>query len=85
MATPNDMEREHRETWAGFCKLLTAVIIVVAVLLGGMALFLTSTPPPATPERESGPPGRVARSRHVCGGKADRSFSRRSRSRRRRS
>jgi hypothetical protein len=41
MATPNDMEREHRETWAGFCKLLTAAIIVVAVLLGGMALFLT--------------------------------------------
>lgn len=41
MATPNDMEREHRETWVGFCKLMTATIIAVAVLLSGMALFLT--------------------------------------------
>lgn len=41
MVTPNDMEREHRETWAGFCKLLTGAIITVAVVLGAMALFLT--------------------------------------------
>lgn len=41
MATPNDMEREHRETWIGFCKLMTGAIIGVAVLLSGMALFLT--------------------------------------------
>lgn len=40
MAMPNDMEREHRETWIGFCRLMTAVVIGVAVLLGAMALFL---------------------------------------------
>lgn len=40
MATPSEMEREHRETWIGFCKLMTAVVIGVAILLGAMAIFL---------------------------------------------
>ena len=41
MAAHDNMEREHRETWLGFCKLMTAVVVGVAVLLGLMALFLT--------------------------------------------
>ncbi len=41
MAAQDNMEREHRETWLGFCKLMTAVVVGVAVLLSLMAIFLT--------------------------------------------
>lgn len=41
MATSDNLEREHRETWLGFCKLMTAVVIGVAILLALMAIFLT--------------------------------------------
>ena len=39
MATPTEMEREHRETWAGFCKLMTAAVIAVAILFRALEAF----------------------------------------------
>lgn len=40
MAAHDDMEREHRETWHGFCRLMTGVVAGVAVLLILLALFV---------------------------------------------
>ena len=40
MAAHDDMEREHRETWLGFCKLMAATVAGVAVLLILLAIFI---------------------------------------------
>jgi len=40
MAAHDDMEREHRATWLGFCKLMTAVVAGVVLLLGALAIFV---------------------------------------------
>ncbi|GIK99324.1 MAG: hypothetical protein BroJett029_35330 [Alphaproteobacteria bacterium] len=36
----HDMEREHRETWLGFCKLMGATVVGAAVVLILLALFV---------------------------------------------
>lgn len=40
MAAHDDMEREHRETWHGFCRLMTAAVVGVAALLILLAIFV---------------------------------------------
>ncbi|MGH6962056.1 MAG: aa3-type cytochrome c oxidase subunit IV [Dongiaceae bacterium] len=40
MASNDDMLREHQRTWHGFTRVMTVVILAVAVILGGMFLFL---------------------------------------------
>ncbi len=40
MATEDQMLAEHQQMWNNFCKIITAAIIGVVVVLGGMGLFL---------------------------------------------
>ena len=40
MAAHDEMEREHRETWQGFCRLMAGTVIGVAVLLIILAAFV---------------------------------------------
>ena len=41
MLTTVDAETErHRQTWAGFCRFMKIMIVVVVLILIGMALFL---------------------------------------------
>jgi hypothetical protein len=40
VASHDDMEREHRATWLGFCKLMTAVVVGVILLLALLAIFV---------------------------------------------
>lgn len=40
MAAHDEMEREHRETWQGFCRLMGAVVVGIALLLIVLALFV---------------------------------------------
>jgi hypothetical protein len=40
MTMHDDMEREHRATWLGFCRLMTAVVVGVGLLLALLAIFV---------------------------------------------
>ncbi len=40
MAANDEMLREREKTWHGFTKVMTAVIVAVAVILLGMLVFL---------------------------------------------
>lgn len=40
MAAHDDMEREHRETWLRFCRLMAAAVAGVAVVLILLAVFV---------------------------------------------
>ena len=40
MAEFDQMYQERRQGWAGFCKLMAAVIVLVAIILVGMRIFL---------------------------------------------
>jgi hypothetical protein len=42
MAETQDPELErHRRTWIGFTRLMRAVLVLLVIILGGMAIFLT--------------------------------------------
>ena len=40
MAEFDQMYQERRQGWIGFCKLLAAVIVLVAIIMLGMRIFL---------------------------------------------
>jgi hypothetical protein len=40
MAHTDEISQEHRDTWRGFVKLVTAVVIAAVILLSLMALTL---------------------------------------------
>jgi hypothetical protein len=40
MAEFDQMYQERRQGWVGFCKLMTVVIILCAIILLGMRIFL---------------------------------------------
>ena len=40
MAHTDEVSQEHRDTWRGFVKLVTAVVIAAVILLSLMAITL---------------------------------------------
>jgi hypothetical protein len=35
-----EADSQHRQTWAGFCRFMKIMIVVVVLILVGMAIFL---------------------------------------------